>query len=75
MAAIITFHILMLLLALGIVSRVVPEESIANVLGYVHKAIGITTPRPEQTRIIAFVWIGSILIGVDACLLLLVFLA
>jgi hypothetical protein len=75
MVAIVIFHVLMILLGLGIVSRVVPVESVRNGLGYVHKAIGITMPRAEQTRTVALVWIVSILIGVDGCLLLLVFLA
>jgi hypothetical protein len=74
MGAIVAFHILMLLLGVGIASRVLPVESVGNALGYVHKAIGITTPPPRQTRMIALVWIGSILIIVDGCLLLLVFL-
>ncbi|HEY4840867.1 MAG TPA: hypothetical protein VIH78_02820 [Terriglobales bacterium] len=75
MVAIVIFHVLMILLGLGIVSRVVPVESVRNGLSYVHKAFGITMPRAEQTRTIALVWIVSILIGVDGCLLLLVFLA
>jgi hypothetical protein len=75
MVAIVIFHVLMILLGLGIVSRVVPVESVRNGLSYVHKAIGITMPRAEQTRTIALIWIVSILIGVDGCVLLLVFLA
>jgi hypothetical protein len=75
MAAIVVFHILMILLGLGIVGRVVPLESVANALSYVHKTIGITTPPMAQTRMIALVWIGSITIIADGCLLLLVFIA
>lgn len=75
MAVIVVFHVLMILLGLGIISRLVPLESVANALSYVHKAIGITTPQDEQTRTIALVWIGSLLIIIDGCLLLLVFLA
>jgi hypothetical protein len=75
MVAIVVFHVLIVLLGLGIVSRVVPVESVSNVLSYVHKSIGITTPRAEQTRTIALVWLGSLLIMVDGCLFLLVFLA
>jgi hypothetical protein len=75
MVAIVVFHVLIVLLGLGIVSRVVPAESVSNVLGYVHKTIGITTPRAEQTRTVALVWLGSLLIIVDGCLFLLVFIA
>jgi len=75
MVGIVMFHILMLLLGLAIVSRVVPLELVDNALGYLHKTIGITTPPVEQTRPIALVWIGSTIIIVDGCLLLLLFIA
>jgi hypothetical protein len=75
MAAIVVFHVLIILLGVGIITRVVPTESVANVLSYVHKTIGITTPPMAQARRIALVWIGSILIIADGCLLLLVFIA
>ena len=75
MAAIVVFHVLIILLGLGIVTRVVPEESIANVLSYVHKTVGITTPPIARTRTIALVWIGSILVIADGCLVLLVVIA
>ena len=74
MVSIVAFHVLMLLLGLGIVSRVVPSERVSNMLGYLHKAIGITTPFPEQVRTVALIWIGSTVIIVDGCLFLLVFI-
>jgi hypothetical protein len=74
MAGFVVFHVLMLLLAIGIVSRVVPAEVISNLLGYLHKTIGITTPRAEQVRTIALIWLGSVIVIVDGCLLLLVFI-
>jgi len=72
MAAIVVFHVLMLLLGLGILSRVVPMDRVSNVLGYVHKTIGISTPPPQQLRMVAFIWIGSVIVIVDGCLFLLV---
>ena len=74
MASIIVFHVLMLLLGLAIVSRFLPSERVSNMLGYLHKAIGITTPFPEQVRTVALIWIGSTIILVDGCLFLLVFI-
>jgi hypothetical protein len=74
MVGIVAFHVLMLLLGLGIVSRVVPSERVGYMLGYLHKAIGITTPSPEQVRTVALIWIGSTIILVDGCLFLLVFI-
>lgn len=75
MVAIGLFHVLMIVLAGGIISRHVPLETVGNVLGYVHKTIGITMPPSQQIRMIALVWIGSMLVIVDGCLLLLVFIA
>jgi hypothetical protein len=75
MSAIIMFHVLIILFGLGIIGRVVTLESISKVLSYLHKSIGITTPSMAQTRAIALVWLGSLLIIVDGCLLLLVFIA
>ena len=74
MVGIVAFHALMLLLGLGIVSRVVPSERVSNMLGYLHKAIGITTPFPEQVRTVALIWIGATIIIVDGCLFMLVFI-
>jgi hypothetical protein len=74
MVAIVVFHVVMLLLALGIGSRVVPTELVSNMLGYLHKTIGITTPSLRQVRTVALIWIGSTIIIVDGFLFLLVFI-
>ncbi len=75
MVGLIVFHVVMLLLGAGIIGRVVPVQLVSNALGYVHKSIGITTPPPELTRIIALVWLGSTVVIVDGCLALLLFIA
>jgi hypothetical protein len=74
MAAIVVFHILLLLLGLGVATRLVPTSRVGNTLGYLHKAIGITTPTAGQVRMVALIWIGSILVMIDGCLFLLVFI-
>ena len=74
MIAIVAFHIVMLLLGLGIMSRVVPPELVSNTLGYLHKTIGITTPSQQQVRTVALIWIGSTVVIVDGCVFLLVFI-
>jgi hypothetical protein len=74
MVSIAVFHVLMLVLGLGIVSRVVPTQLVSDTLGYLHNAIGITTPRLEQVRMVALIWVGSVIVIVDGCLLLLVFI-
>ena len=75
MVVILVFHALMLLLGLGIVSRAIPPKSVANMLGYLHNTIGITTPAPEQVRMVALIWIGSVIVIVDGFIFLLLFIA
>ncbi len=74
MFVLVVFHALMLLLGLGIVSRAIPPQRVSDVLGYLHNSIGITTSSLEQVRMIALIWIGSLLVIVDGCLVLLVFI-
>jgi len=72
MIGIIVFHVLMLVVGLGVATRIVPEQLITDALSYLHTTIGITTPPLEQSRMISLIWIGSTVVIVDGCLLLLV---
>jgi hypothetical protein len=74
MTIIIAFHALMLFLVLAVLSGVFSLIRLSGVLGYLHKSIGITTAPLEQTRIVALVWIASVVVIIDGCLLLLVFI-
>ncbi len=74
MVTIVVFHILMLLLGLGVGSEIVPAQRVSTALGYLHNSIGITTPAERQVRMVALIWIGSIVFIVDGCLLLLLFI-
>ncbi len=74
MIGIVVFHVLMLFLGLGIGSRVVPVARASDMLGYLHKTIGITTPPVDQVRTIALIWIGSAIIIVDGSIFFLVFI-
>ena len=74
MIGIVGFHLLMLLLGLGIVVRLISAQRVSNVLSYLHTTIGITTPPIEQVQMIALIWIGSTVVIVDGCLVLLVFI-
>jgi hypothetical protein len=73
MVGIIVFHILMLLLGLGVGSQIIPLPRVSDALGYLHNSIGITTPAERQVRMVALIWIGSLVVIVDGCLLLLLF--
>jgi hypothetical protein len=74
MVSIGLFHVLMLVLGLGIGGRVVPVERVSDMLGYLHNAIGISAPPLDQVRAIALIWIGSAIIIVDASIFFLVFI-
>jgi len=71
LAGIIAFHVVILFAGLLVASPAVTSERVANALGYLHKSIGITTPRLQQARIVALVWLGSLVAIVDGCLFLL----
>ena len=75
MTGLIAFHLVMVLLALGIATRVVPGKIMGDALGYLHTTIGITTPRPEQVKMIALIWLGATVVIVDGCVLLLLVIA
>ncbi len=72
MAIMIAFHILMLLLGLGIMTQLVPMRVVSSLLGYLHNTIGITTPSQEKVKTIALIWIGTTVVIVDGCIFLLV---
>jgi hypothetical protein len=74
MVGIVSFHVVMLLLGLGIGSRVVPVERVSDVLAYLHDAIGISMPPLDRVRTIALIWIGSAIAIFDGSIFLLVFI-
>jgi hypothetical protein len=75
MFSLIAFHVVIFGLAIAVMTRVIPTQSVSNSLGYLHKSIGITTPSPQQVRVVALIWFVSIMIIVDGCLFLTVFIA
>ena len=75
MMGVIAFHVLMLLLGIGVATRVVPEQLTNDALTYLHTTIGITTPTSGQAWKIALIWIGATVAIVDGCLGLLFLIA
>ena len=63
------FHVVALSVGLGIACRIVPVQFVADMIGYLHNAIGITTPSSEQVRMAALIWIGAVIFMVDGILL------
>ncbi len=74
MVAIIAFHILILILAAGILARLMPQSAVSTALGYLHSTVGITTPPEQKARTFALVWLASTVVIVDGCLTLLFFI-
>jgi len=69
------FNILMILLGIGVLTRVVPVRFLTGFITALHYTIGISTPNQDQVRRAVIVWIISMLVIVDmlASLLLWVF--
>ena len=74
MIGVIAINVVMFLLALGIVSRVLPAKMFSGMIDVLHKTIGITLPTPDQERTVAVIWIASMIVIGDGILFLLVFL-
>ncbi len=65
------FNALMLLLAIGVVKKLVPVKLLTGFIAGLHYTIGISTPTPQQVRRAVLAWIVSILIIVDVLFALL----
>lgn len=74
MIGLIAINVVMALLALGIGSGVFPAKVFSGMIGVLHKTIGITLPSPEQERMVAVIWIASMIVIGDGMLFLLLFL-
>ena len=74
MVGVVVFNVLTVLLGIAVASPVVPVKLLSDVLGYLHTIIGITTPAPDKVRMVALIWVASVIVIVDGLLLLLVVL-
>jgi len=74
MIGVVAFNVLMVLLGIAVASPVVPVKRLGDLLGYLHTIIGITTPAPDKVRMVALIWVASLIVIVDGLLLLLVVL-
>jgi len=74
MIGLIAINVVMVLLAVGIGSGVFPAKVFSGMIGVLHKTIGITLPSPEQERMVAVIWIASMIVIGNGMLFLLLFL-
>jgi hypothetical protein len=74
MLGIITANVVMLLLASGIASGIMPPRTLGGALAILHKTVGITLPEPGKERSVAVLWVVSMIAIGDAMLFLLLLL-
>lgn len=61
----VAFNALMVLLGIGVVTKVVPVGFLTSFLTGLHYTIGISTPTQAQVRKATVIWIISTLVIVD----------
>ena len=74
MIGVIAINVVLVLFALGVAGGVVPAKIFGGMVGVLHKTIGITLPSSEKERMVAVIWIASMIVIGDGMLFLLVFL-
>ncbi len=74
MIGVITANVLMILLALGIASGILPAKVFSGAVTVLHKTVGITLPSADKERTVAVIWIASMIVIGDGMLLMLIFL-
>jgi hypothetical protein len=75
MITILVANIVLVFLAATIASGILPPKTFSGAVTVLHKTIGITLPSPDKERIVAVIWITSVLVIGDGILFLLIFLA
>ena len=71
MLGILTANVVLMVLAIGIATGILPAKTFSGAVTVLHKTIGITLPSPEKERAVAVIWIASMLLIGDGMLLLL----
>jgi hypothetical protein len=73
MIGVVVFNFVMLGLCAVVGSGLVPANPMRLALDWMHNTIGITSPPEEKVRMVALLWLGSIIVIVDGVLFMLVF--
>ncbi len=71
MISILALNVVLVVLAAGIATGILPAKTFSGAVTVLHKTIGITLPSPEKERTLAVIWIASMLLIGDGMLLLL----
>ena len=74
MIPILAVNVVLILLIGGIASGILPAKACSGAVAVLHKTIGISLPLPGKERMIAVLWIASLLAIGDGILFLLLFL-
>ncbi len=73
MIGVAVFNVVMFGLCAVVGSGIVPANPMRLALDWMHNTIGITSPPEEKVRMVALLWLGSIIVIVDGVLFMLVF--
>jgi hypothetical protein len=65
------FNAVMLLLALGVLTKLVSVKLMSGFITGLHYTVGISTPTPDQVRRAVLIWIVSVVTIVDVLFALL----
>ena len=74
MVAIFVANVVLVLIVLGIGCGILPAKVYRGAVIVLHKIIGITLPSPDKERIVAVIWVSSLLIIGDGILIMLLLL-
>ncbi len=73
MVALIVFNVVMIAVAV-VVGVLIPPRLLTQALYGLHVSVGITAPTPRNARMVALIWIATVIATVDGMALLLVLL-
>ena len=74
MIGILTANVVLVLLAAGTASGLLPARTFSGAVAILHNTVGITLPPPDKERAVAVIWIGSVVVIGDGMLFLLLLL-
>jgi hypothetical protein len=74
MIGLLIFNGVMILLGGAIAVKIIPARMLQEPLRVMHITFGITTPAPDQLRIVALFWIGALTLILDVLLFLFLYL-
>jgi hypothetical protein len=73
MYIVLFFNILLILLAAGVLTQVIPTRLFDPLIELLHGTVGISTPPPKSIRVAVVIWIAATLVIVDGMIYLMAY--